>query len=160
MNHASETPVQEMSEEAGPPSGGVVDVLLCDDNEAIRGLLREVLEMRPALRVVGEAADGNEAIAEAARLQPDVIVLDLAMPRRTGLEALAELRRVAPAAKIVVFSGFSMSVAGAEALGLGAVLYLQKGASIEAINDAIEEAARMTVPPAVTRASTGPATQP
>ena len=59
------------------------------------------------MRVVGEAADGNEAIVEAIRLQPDVILLDLAMPNRSGLEALPELRRVAPNAQIVVFSGFA-----------------------------------------------------
>ena len=97
------------------------------------------IELRPSLRVVGEAADGNEAIVEAERLQPDVILLDLAMPRRTGLEVLLELRRVAPEAKIIVFSGFSTASVAEDALELGAVRYLTKGADPEAINDAIEE---------------------
>src|ERR1700688_3070354 len=86
---------------------GAIAVLICDDSEAMRALLRVVVGLRPSLRVVGEAADGNDAIREATRLQPDVILLDLAMPRRTGLEVLPELRRIAPAAKIIVFSGFS-----------------------------------------------------
>ena len=84
-----------------------ISVLVCDDNQPIRVLLAAVVSTRQSLRIVGEAADGNEAIAEAERLQPDVILLDLAMPNRTGLEALPELARVAPAAKIIVFSGFS-----------------------------------------------------
>ena len=119
---------------------GSIAVLICDDDAAIRRMLRSVLALRPSLRLVGEAADGDEVVIEAARLQPDVILLDLAMPHRTGMEALPELRRVAPGARIVVFSGFSMAVAE-EAVGLGAVLYLSKGADPDAINDAIEEAA-------------------
>ena len=66
------------------------------------------------------------------------------MPRRTGLEALLELGRVAPAAKIIVFSGFSTASVAEEVIELGAVRYLSKGADPEAINDAIEEAAAQT----------------
>jgi DNA-binding NarL/FixJ family response regulator len=123
--------------------GAAIGVLICDDSEVMRALLRIVVNLRPSLRVVGEAADGNEAIVEAARVQPDVILLDLAMPRRTGLEALVELQRVAPAAKIIVFSGFSMASVADEVIELGAVRYLSKGADSEAINDAIEEVAAL-----------------
>jgi DNA-binding NarL/FixJ family response regulator len=123
---------------------GLIDVLICDDDPTVRGMLRSVLELRPSLRAVGEATDGNEAVAEAARLQPDVILLDLAMPHRTGLESLAELRHVAPRAKVIVFSGFSMASVAEEVIGLGAVLYLTKGADPDAINDAIEQAAAET----------------
>jgi DNA-binding NarL/FixJ family response regulator len=131
-----------MSNGASSPSGrAAVDVLICDDNQPLRALVRDVVGLRPSLRVVGEARDGNEAIEEAARLQPDVILLDLAMPRRTGLDALPELRKVAPAAKIIVFSGFSTASLAEEALALGAARYLAKGADIDEINDAIEEVA-------------------
>jgi DNA-binding NarL/FixJ family response regulator len=124
-----------------------VGVLVCDDNEAMRALLRIVIDLRSSLRVVGEAGDGNAAIVEAARLQPDVILLDLAMPRRTGLEALVELGQVAPAAKIIVFSGFSTASVAEEVIALGAVRYLSKGEDPDAINDAIEEAAaRVALP--------------
>jgi DNA-binding NarL/FixJ family response regulator len=119
---------------------GFIGVLICDDNAGIREMLRAVIGLRPSLRCVGEAGDGNEAVAEAARLQPDVILLDLAMPGRTGLEALPELSRVASEARIIVFSGFSMAIASEEAIGRGAVLYLTKGADPDAINDAIEQA--------------------
>jgi DNA-binding NarL/FixJ family response regulator len=110
----------------------------------MREVLRDVIELRPSLRVVGEAADGDEAVVEATRLQPDVILLDLAMPNRTGLAALMELGQVAPSARIIVFSSFSTAAVAEEVLALGAVLYLEKGASPDAINDAIEEAAALT----------------
>jgi DNA-binding NarL/FixJ family response regulator len=136
-----------------------VHVLICDDNASIRALLRTVIESRPGLTVVGEATDGDEAIVEAERLQPNVILLDLAMPRKTGLEALQEITRVAPEAKVIVFSGFSMASVGHELLALGAVSYLQKGASPDAITDAIEQAAAHTAPiPLVTARPPAPAT--
>lgn len=123
-----------------------VRVLLCDDYAPMRALLRSIIEERAGLAVAGEAADGHEAIAEATRLQPDVILLDLAMPRKTGLEALQELGRIAPAAKVVIFSGFSIASIGRELIDLGAISYLQKGASPEAIIDAIEQAATSATP--------------
>lgn len=133
-----------MSNGASPARRAAVGVLICDDSEVLRALLRAVIGLRPSLRVVGEAGDGNAAIIEATRLQPDVILLDLAMPRRTGLDALPELRQVAPAAKIIVFSGFSTASVAEEVLELGAARYLSKGADVDEINDAIEEVAAQT----------------
>jgi DNA-binding NarL/FixJ family response regulator len=118
-----------------------VRVLICDDYAPMRALLRLIIEDHPGLSVAGEASGGDEAITEAARLQPDVVLLDLAMPRKTGLAALGEIRLVAPAAKVVIFSGFSMASMGADPTALGAVGYLQKGASPEAITESIEHAA-------------------
>lgn len=131
---------------SGAAPHGSIGVLICDDDAGIRQMLRAVVALRPSLRAVGEAADGNEAVAEAARLQPDVILLDLAMPSRTGMESLPELRRVAPGAQIIVFSGFSIASVAEQAVELGAVLYLTKGADPDAINDAIEQAAAQTTP--------------
>lgn len=128
-----------MSAESSQSLKAAIGVLICDDNEAMRALLRVVVELRPTLRVVGEAADGHDAIREATRLQPDVILLDLAMPRRTGLEVLPEIRQKAPEAKIIVFSGFSTASVAEGAIDLGAIRYLTKGADPEVINDAIEE---------------------
>ena len=92
------------------------------------------------MHVVGEAADGNEVIAEAARLQPDVILLDLAMPNLSGLDALPEVHRVAPNAQIIVFSGFASAAVADEVIALGAASYLEKGASPETIVATIAEA--------------------
>ncbi len=124
-------------------------VLVCDDLDAIRELLRLIIDDEPTLHVVGEAADGKAAIREAGRLQPEVILLDLAMPVMTGVEALPELRRIVPAAVIVVLSGFAASVAGSELRALGADAYIEKGSTIAAIVDTLArlaaEAPRMTL---------------
>ena len=126
--------------------GRDVQVLICDDYEPMRALLRWIIEERAGMAVAGEAGDGDEAVSEARRLQPDVILLDLAMPRKTGLEALQELGRVAPAARVVIFSGFSVASIGRELVDLGAVFYLQKGASPEAVIEATEQAAANATP--------------
>jgi DNA-binding NarL/FixJ family response regulator len=138
-----------MSNGADNSLKAAIGVLICDDNEAMRALLRVVVELRPTLRVVGEAADGHDAIREATRLQPDVILLDLAMPRRTGLDVLPEIREKAPDAKIIVFSGFSTASVAEGAIDLGAIRYLTKGADPEAINDAIEEVVAEATPGAL-----------
>src|SRR5688572_10145318 len=110
-----------MSEESAS-SNGSIGVLICDDQEDVRILLRIVIgrnkdvEGRRGLEVVGGARDGKEAVAEARRLQPDVILLDLSMPHRTGLEALPEIKEVAPAARIIVFSGFDPSMMASDVL--------------------------------------------
>ena len=114
-------------------------VLICDDTILVRTMLKAIIGNSPALHVVGEATNGNEVVAEAKRLQPDVVLLDLAMPHRTGLEALPDLRRVAPDAKIIVFSGFATTVVGAEVIALGATCYLEKGADPDKIIATIQD---------------------
>lgn len=104
----------------------------------MRSLLGVIVGSSPKLRVIGEAANGNEAVAQTKRLRPDVIVLDLAMPVCSGLEALPELRRVAPDARVVVYSGFADGIATEEVIVLGAAAYLEKGAPPEATVATIE----------------------
>jgi two-component system NarL family response regulator len=128
-----------VSNGASPQADAAAGVLICDDNPAIRRLLRAIVDGSAGLRVVGEAADGNEAIVEATSLQPDVILLDLAMPNRSGLEALPELRRLAPSARIVVLSGFAGGIVAEEVLALGAASYLEKGADPDTIVATIEQ---------------------
>ena len=123
-----------------------IGVLICDDVDAMRMLLRVVVELRPGLRVVGEASDGNQAVTEAKRLQPDVILLDLSMPGRTGFDALPEIRQVAPKAKVIVLSGFVASTSAPKVLEIGASLFIEKGADPEEIVAAIEEVAAKKLP--------------
>ncbi len=129
-----------MTLDASPDRHAPAGVLICDDNAAMRTLLGVIIGTSPGLSVVGEAKDGNEAVAEARRHQPDVILLDLAMPNRNGLEALPELRSVAPEARIVVLSGFAAATVADQVLALGAASYLEKGADPDMIIDAIEQA--------------------
>jgi DNA-binding NarL/FixJ family response regulator len=124
----------------GATSAGI-RVLICDDAPAMRSLLGVVIGLREGMTVVGEAGDGDEAIEQAEVLQPDVILLDLAMPRRTGLEALPEINRVAPASKVVILSGFAESIIDGDVVAHGMASYLQKGVEPDDILAAIEAAA-------------------
>lgn len=123
------------------PIDGSIGVLICDDVEPMRVLLGVIVGLRPGLHVAGEAADGEQAITEAARLQPDVVLLDLSMPRRTGLDALPEIKRVAPEAKVIVLSGFAAPTLAPDVLALGADSYLEKGVDPDTITAMIEEVA-------------------
>ncbi|HEX3621322.1 MAG TPA: ATP-binding protein [Acidimicrobiales bacterium] len=101
-------------------------MLLADDTATVRLLLRRTLESSRSFVVVGEASDGGQAVAMAEELQPDMVVLDMAMPVMGGLEAIPCIRRCAPAARVVVLSGFTPGHMGSQALQVGAAAYLEK----------------------------------
>ncbi|MHB8468425.1 MAG: response regulator, partial [Gaiellaceae bacterium] len=107
-------------------------MLICDDVAAMRLLLNVIVGLNPDLHVAGEARDGNEAVSEARRLQPDVVVLDLSMPARSGLDALPDIRRVAPASVVIAFTGLDESVVGDAARAAGAASFVQKGTDPDA----------------------------
>ena len=104
-----------------------IRVVIADDTRDMRLLLSLALELAGGFEVVGEAANGEEAIAQAAAHRPDVVLLDLAMPVVDGLQALPEIRTRAPDALVVVLSGFGADAMGEEAVRLGAATYVQKG---------------------------------
>lgn len=79
-------------------------ILLAEDHTILREGLRAIFAGEPDLEVAGEAADGREAIRQAEELQPDIVLLDLSMPRMNGLEALAEIKRAAPGTRVMVLS--------------------------------------------------------
>jgi DNA-binding NarL/FixJ family response regulator len=128
-----------MDEQRARTPTGPISVLICDDVEAIRGLLAELIDSHDGLRVAGSAENGEEAIAEAQRLQPDVILLDLSMPVLTGLDALPEIKLAAPRAKVIVLSGFAAEMIAEDALAHGADRFLEKGAHPDVITATIEE---------------------
>jgi PAS domain S-box-containing protein len=101
-------------------------VLLADDTAAVRLLIRRTLEACGTFDVVAEVGDGREAVARAAALQPDLVLLDLAMPVMDGLEAIPLIRRCSPRSRIVVLSGFGADQMAARALAAGASAYLEK----------------------------------
>jgi DNA-binding NarL/FixJ family response regulator len=108
-------------------------VLVVDDAANLRELLTLLLETEDDFEVVGTAADGEQALAAAIALEPDIVLLDLAMPRMDGLQALPGLRDRLPKARIVIFSGFDQGGLVEEALKLGADAYLEKGASVTSL---------------------------
>ena len=117
---------------AAVPRARPARVVIVDDTYDLRELLRLALT-RGGMEVVGEAADGLSGI-EAVRLErPDVVLLDLSMPVMDGLEALPSIRRLVPAGKIIVLSGFGATQMSERALAIGADGYLQKGMSLKRI---------------------------
>ncbi|MCW2968628.1 MAG: response regulator transcription factor [Solirubrobacteraceae bacterium] len=105
-------------------------VFLCDDAVEYRRLLRAVFEAEPDLEVVGEACDGDECIEQVPTASPDVVLLDLNMPRVGGLAALPSLTEAAPEAQIVVLTSAAAADARREALRLGAHAFLQKPTNV------------------------------
>jgi DNA-binding NarL/FixJ family response regulator len=102
-------------------------VLLVDDMPGLRRLVRMTLESSDHFIVVGEAGDGVEAIERAGDLTPDVVLLDLSMPRMDGLEALPLILDVSPLSKVVVLTGFESERIASTAVGRGAIACLEKG---------------------------------
>lgn len=100
-------------------------------------LLRVRLEFEGPIDVVGEAADGIEALEEVVRTRPDVVLLDLSMPRMDGLEACARIREAHPDIRIVILSGWGEATMGSQAESAGADAYVQKGASIAEVVGAV-----------------------
>jgi len=119
----------------------MVDIYLCDDVPELRQLLRIILEEDPGLRVVGETGDAQVGIEEIAELQPHVVLLDLSMPGMDGLEALPLIRRAAPEASVIVFSGFTEAKMAALVLERGAARYIEKGESLERVRETVRELA-------------------
>ena len=116
-----------MRHEANPEAAREIGILVCDDHAEIRSILAEIIVLEPGLRIVGQASDGREVVDQARLLQPDVIILDLAMPNRSGLDALPELALVAPQAKTIVLSAYAAPSVVEEAMRRGAVRYIEKG---------------------------------
>lgn len=102
-------------------------VLIVDDAEELRVLLRMFMDRSSRLEVVGEAVDGLDGVEQARALQPDVVVLDIAMPRMDGLQALPLIREAAPDVCVVVLSGFAESTMSDQARQAGADHYVVKG---------------------------------
>jgi DNA-binding NarL/FixJ family response regulator len=119
-----------------------IRLLLCDDTADLLTLFELELSFHPEIEIVGTARDGAAAVELAARTKPDVVLLDLAMPVMDGLEALREIREATPVSNVVILSGFDGAINASRAQELGAHGYVQKGAEMGTIVDAVKRAAR------------------
>jgi NarL family two-component system response regulator LiaR len=119
-----------------------IRILIADDHAVVREGLRALIEAKPDLELVGEAADGAEAVRLAHSLKPDVILLDLVMPRMDGIEAIREIKREDPAARILVLTSFAGDDKVFPAIKAGALGYLLKDSSSQALIQAIREVYR------------------
>jgi CheY-like chemotaxis protein len=107
-----------------------VRVLVVDDTDDLRAVIKLLLEMDGRFEVVGQAVDGVEGVDRAADLQPDVVLLDRSMPRLSGLEALPQIRRVAPGAAVVLYTAEADEGVYQAALASGAVSVMDKASTI------------------------------
>jgi two-component system response regulator NreC len=119
----------------------MIRVLLADDHETVREGLRLLIDAEPDLQVIGEAADGAEAIAKSAALKPDVIVLDLTMPGTSGLAAAYELKAAAPSAVFVALTRHSDDTYVQKLLEAGASGYVLTQSASSTLLHAIRAAA-------------------
>jgi DNA-binding NarL/FixJ family response regulator len=131
-----------VSDEQGAASGpAAITAVIVDDTPDIRLLTRMALEMDNGIRVVAEADNGLAGIDVVAAHQPDVVILDMAMPVMDGLEALPHMKRASPRTRVLVVSGFDPATVLASAAEAGADGYLQKGAAPATLVERVHEVA-------------------
>jgi NarL family two-component system response regulator LiaR len=116
-----------------------IRLLICDDHAVVRRGLRSLVGVKAEMELVGEAVDGEEAVAMAKKLKPDVIIMDLIMPRKDGVTAITEIKKKNQNAKILVLTSFSDDKNVFSAIKAGASGYLLKDSSPEDLLQAIDD---------------------
>jgi DNA-binding NarL/FixJ family response regulator len=131
----------------------VISVLIVDDQDLVREGLRMLLEAEPDLRVAGEAGNGRQALAQARRLDPDVVLMDVRMPEMDGIEATAKLVAGGSRARILMLTTFNLDQYVYHAMKAGASGFLLKDASGEQLAAAVRtvSAGQALLAPAITR---------
>lgn len=114
-----------------------IGILIADDHPVVREGLRTFLALQDELEILGEAADGEEAVARAAELLPDVVLLDLVMPRLDGIEATRRIRTLSPSTKVIVLTSFADDEKVFGSIKAGAAGYLLKDVRPEEVLEAI-----------------------
>jgi two-component system, NarL family, response regulator LiaR len=118
----------------------VIRILLADDHAVVREGLRTFLELQGDMQIVGEAGDGEEAVREAEILKPDVVLMDLVMPRLDGVGAMRELRRRLPQTRVIVLTRFTDEERILPAIQAGAAGYLLKNVEPQELARAVRAA--------------------
>ena len=117
--------------------GNRIRVLLAEDHEVLRTALRELLTLQPDIEVVAEAADGLEAVRLAAALAPDVVVMDVRLPRQEGAESTRAIKAARPATVVLALSAHSNRRVVDAMLAAGASGYVPKSAAVDELAAAI-----------------------
>jgi len=129
--------------------GGVpvtnITVLLADDHTLVRQGLRVLLEAQPDIKIAGEASNGREAVQLAGSLQPDVVVMDIAMPLLNGMEATRQIIQQLPGTRVLILSSYNDDEYVHQLTEAGASGYLLKQAAVAELVSAIREAAKGNV---------------
>jgi DNA-binding NarL/FixJ family response regulator len=128
-----------MADAGIPPTEEPIRVLIADDHALFRRGLNMVLESEPGIEVVAEAEDGEAAVAKAEEFAPDVVLMDVRMPRLSGIEATRKIRDIIPTARILMLTVSDEEEDLYEAVKAGANGYLLKEISIEEVADAIRQ---------------------
>ena len=115
----------------------MIRVLLADDHAVVRDGLRALLEAHPEIEVVGDVANGREAVRETRRLLPDVVVMDIAMPDLNGIEATLQIQEISPSPRILILSMHSTTEHIFRALQAGARGYLLKDSAGKEVVEAV-----------------------
>jgi len=116
---------------------GKIKVLLAEDHVIVREGTREFIQREPDMEVVGEAGDGEEAIKLATELQPDVVVMDIAMPKLNGIEATKQIKALQPSTAVLILTAYDYDQYIFALLEAGAAGYLLKGVRVHELIDAI-----------------------
>ena len=119
-----------------------IKVMVVDDHSIVREGLKHVLEQSGEFEVVGQAADGEEAVRVAAEVSPDVVVMDVIMPRKDGVEACREIMESAPGTRVVMLTVANEETAVLEAVAAGATGYLQKETDRERLLSTVRAVSR------------------
>lgn len=119
-----------------------IRILITDDHAIVRKGVRTLINSEAGMEVVGEAADGIEAVLKARSLQPDVILMDLVMPRQGGVESIIQIKKERPDARILVLTSFAEEEKVFSAIKAGALGYLLKDSSPEQLVQAIHDVYR------------------